>query len=112
ARRLGIRVLRFSIGFGKPLWQRVAGKDAVEYVISPIPLGGYVKLLDEREGNVAPHEVHRAFNRQPVWKRIAVLLAGPVFNLVFAVAIYWVLFSAGVPTPRPIVGEVVPDSIA
>lgn len=112
ARRLGIRVLRFSIGFGKPLWQRVAGKDAVEYVIAPIPLGGYVKLLDEREGNVAPHEVHRAFNRQPVWKRIAVLLAGPLFNLMFAVAIYWVLFSAGVPTPRPIVGEVTPDSIA
>lgn len=112
ARRLGVRVLRFSIGFGKPLWQRVAGKDQVEYVIAPIPLGGYVKLLDEREGNVAPGEAHRAFNRQPVWKRVAILLAGPAFNLVFAVGIYWVLFCAGVPTPRPIVGEVVPDSIA
>ena len=86
ARQLGIRVLRFSIGFGKPLWQRTAGKDPVEYVIAAIPLGGYVKLLDEREGNVPADEAHRAFNRQPVWKRIAVLLAGPAFNLMFAVA--------------------------
>lgn len=112
ARRLGIKVLRFSIGFGKPLWKRTAGKDSVEYVIAAIPLGGYVKLLDEREGNVAPSEAPRAFNRQPVWKRIAVLLAGPAFNLVFAVAAYWVLFTAGVPTLRPVVGEVAADSIA
>ncbi len=112
ARRLGIRVLRFSIGFGKPLWQRTAGKDPVEYVIAAIPLGGYVKLLDEREGNVPESEAHRAFNRQPVWKRIAVLLAGPAFNLFFAVFIYWVLFVAGVPSLRPIVGEVQPNSIA
>lgn len=112
ARRLGIKVLRFSIGFGKPLWQRTAGKDAVEYVIAAIPLGGYVKLLDEREGNVDPSEAPRAFNRQPVWKRIAVLLAGPAFNLIFAVVTYWVLFTAGVPTLRPIVGDVAPQSIA
>lgn len=112
ARRLGIRVLRFSIGFGKPLWQRTAGKDAVEYVIAAIPLGGYVKLLDEREGNVPASEAHRAFNRQPVWKRIAVLLAGPAFNLIFAVGVYWVLFVAGVPSLKPIIGEVEPDSIA
>ena len=112
ARRLGIKVLRFSIGFGKPLWQRVAGKDNVEYAISAIPLGGYVKLLDEREGNVPEHELPRAFNRQPVWKRIAVLLAGPLFNLIFAVFLYWILFTAGVPAPRSIVGEVTPDSIA
>lgn len=112
ARRLGIKVLRFSIGFGKPLWKRVSGKDQVEYVIAAIPLGGYVKLLDEREGNVQPAEAHRAFNRQPVWKRIAVLLAGPAFNLIFAVAVYWVLFTAGVPTLKPIVGDVAADSIA
>lgn len=112
ARRLGIRVLRFSIGFGKPLWRRVAGADQVEYVIAAIPLGGYVKLLDEREGNVLPSEAPRAFNRQPIWKRIAVLLAGPGFNLIFAVAAYWVLFAAGVPTLKPIVGDVAPDSIA
>lgn len=112
ARRLGIKVLRFSIGFGKPLWQRVAGKDQVEYVISAIPLGGYVKLLDEREGNVPEADLHRSFNRAPVWKRIAVLLAGPVFNLIFAVAMYWVLFTAGQPELRPIVGEVTAESIA
>lgn len=112
ARRLGIRVLRFSIGFGKPLWQRTSAKDQVEYVIAAIPLGGYVKLLDEREGNVLPHEAHQAFNRQPVWKRIAVLLAGPAFNLLFAIAVYWVLFTAGVPALKPFIGEVAPDSIA
>jgi regulator of sigma E protease len=112
ARRLGIRVLRFSIGFGKPLYARVLGKDPVEFVIAAIPLGGYVKLLDEREGNVAEHDLPRAFNRQPVWKRIATLLAGPAFNLIFAIALYWVLFTAGVPALKPIVGEITPDSIA
>jgi regulator of sigma E protease len=113
ARRLGIKVLRFSIGFGKPILRRMAGRrDPVEFVIASVPLGGYVKLLDEREGNVSPQEAPRAFNRQPVWKRIAVLLAGPAFNLIFAVALYWVLFTAGQPTLKPIVGEVTPDSIA
>lgn len=114
ARRLGIRVLRFSIGFGKPLWKKVVGTgdDTVEYVVAGIPLGGYVKLLDEREGEVPAAQAHRAFNRQPVWKRIAVLLAGPAFNLVFAVFLYWTLFVAGVPTLKPLVGEVRPDSIA
>jgi regulator of sigma E protease len=112
ARRLGIKVLRFSIGFGKPLWQKVSGKDQVEYVVAAIPLGGYVKLLDEREGNVPAEELPRAFNRQPVWKRVAVLLAGPIFNLIFAVFLYWVLFIAGVPALRPIIGDVAPDSIA
>jgi regulator of sigma E protease len=112
ARRLGIRVLRFSIGFGKPLWQRTAGKDQVEYVVAAVPLGGYVKLLDEREGSVAAHELHRAFNRQPVWKRVAVLLAGPAFNLLFAIFLYWILFIAGVPGMKPVIGEITPDSIA
>jgi regulator of sigma E protease len=112
ARRLGIRVLRFSIGFGKPLYARVLGKDPVEFVIAAIPLGGYVKLLDEREGNVAERDLPRAFNRQPVWKRIAVLLAGPGCNLIFAIALYWVLFTAGVPALKPIIGEIAPDSIA
>jgi regulator of sigma E protease len=113
ARRLGIRVLRFSIGFGKPLYRRIIGKDdPVEFVVAAIPLGGYVKLLDEREGNVAERDLPRAFNRQPVWKRIATLLAGPAFNLIFAIALYWVLFTAGVPAIRPIIGEIAPDSIA
>lgn len=113
ARRLGIKVLRFSIGFGKPLWMRVGrDQDKVEYVIAAIPLGGYVKMLDEREGDVSAADLPRAFTRQPVWKRIAVLLAGPVFNLIFAVFLYWILFTAGVPAPRSIVGEVTPNSIA
>jgi regulator of sigma E protease len=111
ARRLDIKVLKFSIGFGKPLWQRKGG-DGVEYAIASIPLGGYVKLLDEREGNVRAEELHLSFTRQPVWKRILVLLAGPAFNLVFAVLMYWVLFVAGVPSLRPVVGDVAPDSIA
>jgi regulator of sigma E protease len=112
ARRLGIRVLRFSIGFGKALWSRTSRKDGVEYVVAALPLGGYVKLLDEREGNVPASEAHRAFNTQPVWKRIAVLLAGPAFNLVFAVLMYWILFVAGVPALKPYIGEVAPNTIA
>jgi regulator of sigma E protease len=77
ARLLGFKVLRFSVGFGKALWSRVAGQDRTEYVIAAIPLGGYVKLLDEREAPVDPAEQHRAFNRRPHWQRILVLLAGP-----------------------------------
>src|SRR5512134_226136 len=91
ARRLGIRVLRFSIGFGRPLWSRRAA-DGTEYAISAIPLGGYVKLLDEREGPVPTEHLDAAYNRKPVWQRILVLLAGPCANFLFAVAAYWVLF--------------------
>src|SRR5271169_4083063 len=78
ARRLGIKVLRFSVGFGKPLWRKM-DKQGTEYVIAAIPLGGYVKMLDEREGEVPPHLQHQAFNRQPVLTRMAVVIAGPVF---------------------------------
>lgn len=111
ARRVGIRVLRFSIGFGKPLWRRV-GKDGVEYMIASIPLGGYVKLLDEREGNVPPEQLSQAFNRQPVWKRVATLLAGPGANLLFAVLAYWVILMAGVPAMKPVITAVTPGSLA
>jgi regulator of sigma E protease len=111
ARRLGIRVLRFSIGFGRPLWSK-RGADGTEYAVSAIPLGGYVKLLDEREGPVDPALAGEAYNRKPVWARILVLLAGPLANFLFAVAAYWVLFVAGVPTLKPVVGEVAPDSVA
>jgi len=111
ARRMGIRVLRFSIGFGKPLWTR---RDArgTEYAVSAIPLGGYVKLLDEREGPVAPAQLAEAYNRKPVWRRILVLLAGPLANFIFATAAYWALFVAGVPALKPVIGEVTPDSAA
>jgi len=111
ARRLGIRVVRFSIGFGRPLWRhRVA--DGTEYALSAIPLGGYVKLLDEREGPVPPEHLSQAYNRQPVWRRVLVLLAGPAANFLFAVCAYWVLFAVGVPALKPVIGEVTEDSIA
>jgi regulator of sigma E protease len=111
ARRLGIRVLRFSIGFGRPLWSR-RGADGTEYAISAIPLGGYVKMLDEREGPIDPAVASEAYNRKPVWARILVLLAGPFANFLFAVAAYWVLFVAGVPALKPVVGDVAAESVA
>jgi regulator of sigma E protease len=111
ARRMGIKVVRFSIGFGKVLWSR-RGSDGCEYAFSAIPLGGYVKLLDEREAPVAPGLLDQAYNRKPVWRRILVLLAGPSANFVFAVAAYWVLFVVGVPALKPVVGDVTADSIA
>lgn len=111
----GMKVLRFSIGFGKPIWMRVGGKDRTEYCISAIPLGGYVKFLGERYGSgdpVAPADEGRAFNHRPVWNRILVLLAGPFFNFLFAFLAYWVLFINGVPTMKPAVGEVADASYA
>jgi regulator of sigma E protease len=111
ARRVGIRVLRFSIGFGKPLWSR-HGADGTEYVLAAIPLGGYVKLLDEREGPVDSDQLSRAYNRRPVWQRILVLLAGPFANFLFAVAAYWVLFVVGIPALKPVIGEVTAGSVA
>jgi len=112
AKRLGFKVLRFSIGFGKPLWMRTAGPDRTEYAIAAIPLGGYVKLLDEREGPVAAAELDRSFTRRPVWQRLLVLCAGPAFNFLFAVFAYWVLFMWGVPQSHPVVGDVVLGSHA
>jgi regulator of sigma E protease len=111
ARRLGIKVLRFSIGFGRPLWRR-NGRDGTEYWISAIPLGGYVKMLDDREADVAPEDAPRSFNRQPPSRRIAVLFAGPAFNFLFAVAAYWLMFVVGVPAMKPLVGAVEPGSPA
>lgn len=113
ARRLGFKVLRFSVGFGRPLWSRVAGADRTEYVFAALPLGGYVKLLDEREGPVDDAEVHRAFTRKPPWQRILVLLAGPAFNIVFAILLLWgLLWVSGAPEVRAVIGDVVPDSVA
>lgn len=110
ARRLGFKVLRFSIGFGRPLWKRSFGADPTEYVIAAIPLGGYVKLLDEREGPVEPHELSRSFTRRPVWQRLLVLAAGPTFNFLFAILAYWALFMWGVPQTQPVIGNVTADS--
>ncbi|HQR24610.1 MAG TPA: RIP metalloprotease RseP [Steroidobacteraceae bacterium] len=111
ARRVGVRVIRFSIGFGKVLWKRT-DRHGTEFAISAIPLGGYVKLLDEREGPVDESQLASAYNRKPVWQRILVLLAGPVANFLFAVVAYWVLFVAGIPALKPVIGEVQPDSVA
>jgi regulator of sigma E protease len=113
AKKLGFKVLRFSIGFGKPLVMRV-GKDAdrTEYCLAAIPLGGYVKLLDEREGEVSPEELHRSFTRRPVLHRIAVLLAGPAMNLLFAAFLYAILAMVGTEVVKPVVGQVRLDSPA
>lgn len=112
AKKLGVKVLRFSIGFGRPLLIKRAGPDQTEYVIASIPLGGYVKMLDEREGEVAEHDRPRAFNRQPIWKRTAIVAAGPVFNFIFAILAYWALHLIGVAGLKPIIGEVLPDTPA
>ncbi|MEO7557896.1 MAG: RIP metalloprotease RseP [Gammaproteobacteria bacterium] len=112
ARKLGVKVLRFSVGFGKPLWMRRAGPDNTEYVLAALPLGGYVKMLDEQEGEVAPEELPRAFNRQSVSKRFAIVFAGPLFNFLFAILAYALIFIIGVPGIKPLVGEVVSGSLA
>lgn len=111
-RWMGMKVLRFSIGFGKPLWMRISGKDETEYCVSAIPLGGYVRFLDSRDGPVDSEDEGRAFDHRPIPARIAVLLAGPAFNFVFAVLAYWLLFAGGVMALKPVVGDVLPGSYA
>lgn len=125
ARWCGVKVLRFSIGFGKPLFTKTFGKDKAEFVLAAIPLGGFVKMLDEREqkaeqeanpelpkNNYSEAELQRAFNRQSVWKRIAIVSAGPIANLLLAIILYWLLFALGVTGTRPIIGDVAKDSLA
>ena len=114
ARKAGVKVLRFSVGFGKPLfsWRRkTAEGDDIEYVIAAIPLGGYVKMLDEREGEVSELDKKRAFNNQVISKRIAIVFAGPAFNFILAIFLYWLVFMMGTTVDRPFVGEAEPDSI-
>lgn len=111
ARRCGVRVLRFSVGFGKPLWSRF-DRHGTEFAIAAIPLGGYVKMLDEREGPVPADQVHLAFNRQTPIKRIAIASAGPIANFLFAIFAYWVLSVVGFTNVAPVVGKVTPDSLA
>ena len=105
ARWVGVKVLRFSVGFGRPLLIRQLGRDRTEWSICLFPLGGYVRMLDESEGDVAPHELHRAFNRQSVWKRMAIVVAGPTANLLLAVLVYWGLFMHGMEELRPVMGS-------
>ncbi len=112
ARRLGVKVLRFSIGFGRPLLSRRWGADQTEYVLAMIPFGGYVQMLDENEAQVRPEERHRAFNCQPLWKRIAVVVAGPAFNFLFAIVGYSLVFMVGISGLRALVGTVTENTIA
>ena len=112
ARKFGVKILRFSIGFGKPLLTRRSGPDNTEFVLAAIPLGGYVKMLDEREGEVSAQESHRAFNRQPVLVRAAIVSAGPIANFLLAVLVYWLSFMAGVVGPKPLIGAVAPNGMA
>jgi regulator of sigma E protease len=111
ARRCGVRVERFSIGFGRALWRRT-DRQGTEYVIAMIPLGGYVKMLDERVETVAPELRHEAFNNKTVCQRAAIVSAGPIANFLFAILAYWVVFIIGVPSFRPVIGEITPQSIA
>lgn len=114
ARWLNVKVLRFSIGFGKPLfsWRRRRGEDVIEYAIASIPLGGYVKMVDEREGDVPERDRARAFNNQPVYKRFAIVAAGPIFNFILAIAFYWLFFLNGVNGFRPLIDTPAQDSAA
>lgn len=106
ARWSGVKVLRFSIGFGRPLFKKLLGKDQTEWVVAALPLGGYVKMLDEREGEVSPHELSRAFNQQSVYKRFAIVAAGPIANFLLAILLYWILFILGVNGVKPIIGPI------
>jgi regulator of sigma E protease len=105
ARAVGVKILRFSVGFGRVLWGRRRGPDATEWVVSAVPLGGYVKMLDEREGDVKPEERARAFNRKSVGARIFIVLAGPAANFLLALLLYWGLFIAGLPGMKPVLGD-------
>ncbi len=105
ARLAGVKVLRFSVGFGKPLLSRRFGRDQTEWVLSALPFGGYVKMLDEREGEVPAAEAHRSFNRAPVGRRIGIVAAGPIANFLLAIVFYWALFLHGLPAMKPMIGE-------
>jgi regulator of sigma E protease len=111
ARRIGVKVLRFSIGFGRVLWSRPL-KDGTEFAISAIPIGGYVSMLGERDDNVPAREAHRALRSKSPSQRIAVMAAGPIANFLFALLIYWALFMVSSPGVKPVIGEVTPQSIA
>jgi len=112
ARLCGVKVLRFAVGFGSPLVLRRIGRDATEWVIAAIPFGGYVKMLDEREAPVAQEDLQRAFNRQSVARRFLIVIAGPLFNFLFAIAVYAGLYLHGMPEARPVLAEPAAESNA
>ena len=112
ARKTGVKVLRFSVGFGKVLWSHQKNPDDTEYVLSAIPLGGYVKMVDEREGEVQPKDLPFAFNRRPLWVRTAIVAAGPIFNIMLAITLFWGVLVMGETGLRPILGEVKQGTLA
>lgn len=110
AKALGVKVLAFSLGFGKAIWRRKS-KAGTEYRIAMLPLGGYVKLLDENEMDVPKEQRHLAFNRQPLWVRTSVVVAGPLINVLFAILAIWIVWMIGVERVKPVIGEVIGGSI-
>jgi regulator of sigma E protease len=112
ARRLGVKVIRFSLGFGTPLWSYQKAPGDTEFSVAALPLGGYVKLVDEREGEVAPADLPYAFNRQSVWRRAGIVIAGPLFNFLLAILIYWGVFLLGETGTRPVLGSVAQGTLA
>lgn len=108
----GVKVLRFSVGFGRVIWRRQASPDSTEFVLSVLPLGGYVRMLDEREGAVPPDQVHRAFNRKPLWQRAAVVSAGPIANLLLAIVLYSAAHWIGMDEPKALMGPPAAASLA
>ena len=111
ARKNGVKVERFSVGFGRPLWRKI-GKDGTEYVLAMIPLGGYVKMLDERVDDVRPEDKDKTFNAKTVYQRIAIVAAGPLANFIFAILALYIMFLIGVPSVKPMIGNIIPSSIA
>ena len=112
ARFFNVKILRFSIGIGRSIYTKRFGKDQTEFSIGLLPLGGYVKMLDDREGEVAEEEKKREFNSKPIWQRFCIVLAGPIFNFIFAIFIYSTIYSLGVNALKPIIGDVEPSSIS
>lgn len=112
ARKVGVKVLRFSVGFGKVIWRHQRSPDETEFVLAAIPLGGYVSMLDERNGDVPEDERDQAFNRQKLHHRTAIVAAGPLFNFVFAIMAYWLMFVVGLPGLKPMIAEVDDNSVA
>jgi len=110
ARWNGVKVLRFSVGFGQPVFRKRLGIDQTEWVVAAIPLGGYVKMLDENEGEVAQEDLPRAFNQQTVKRRFAIVVAGPLANFLLAIVLYWLMFMLGVDGVKPVLGPVVPNT--
>jgi len=112
ARLCNVKVLRFSVGFGRVIWSRRYGRDQTEWAVSAFPLGGYVKMLDEREGEVGPQDLARAFNRQSVYRRTVIVVAGPAANFLLAILLYWLIYMHGIPGLSPVIGSVAPGSPA